>query len=69
MTITHIYDRMEELLEIIHKHNHNQDYVRICEMELGALEQEREILEVVFKSNFYCFCPGHMDESHISNSA
>lgn len=37
MTIPQIYDRIEELPEMIHKNNQNQQYFIICEIELDAL--------------------------------
>ena len=45
MTISQIYDRMDELLELIQNNTEDQDFVFNCEMELAALEQLRERLE------------------------
>ena len=45
MTLNQIHDRIEELLEMIHKNTDDQDCVVNCEMELASLEQLREELE------------------------
>lgn len=45
MTLTQIYDRIEDLLETIKKNPEDQDCIFNCEMELSELEQLRVDLE------------------------
>lgn len=45
MTLDRIYERIDELLEVIHNSTEDQDCVFKCEIELASLEQLREDLE------------------------
>lgn len=45
MTLTQIYDRIEDLLEVIKQNSEDQDCIFKCEMEIASLEQIREEME------------------------
>lgn len=45
MTLDQIYERMDELLEMIYNNPEDQDCFFNCEIELASLEQLRESLE------------------------
>lgn len=45
MTLTEIYDRIEDLLETIRENPEDQQCFFDCEMEIGYLEKVREELE------------------------
>ncbi|MFD2518297.1 hypothetical protein [Salinimicrobium flavum] len=45
MTLTQIYDRIENLLEEIKKNPEDQDHLFRCETEIASLEQLREDME------------------------
>ena len=45
MTLTQIYDRIEDLLEEIKKNPEDQDLLFKCETEIASLEELREDLE------------------------
>ena len=45
MTLTEIYDRIEDLIAEIRKNPEDQDRLFKCESEIAALEQLREDIE------------------------
>ena len=45
MTLVEIYDRIEELLEVIKKNSEDQDCIYRSEIEISYLESLREDLE------------------------